>query len=507
MVFGGSLDTKTYHQDIYILDVSTATWKSGPPATVPRTRMACGFYSGQFIAWGGSSADNRTTTMHNNTPLVYDTETDAWTTQYTFKGIKSDPSQPSSLPPPPPSSDGSSTAESNKNLGPVIGGAIAAIVALCGCALAIFIVYQRKKRDKLGHYQNNDRMAASLTSEEDDYYRKGRGPPGGGVQDYPDSDIERSTTGGSEQHLRRKHGQDHQYAAAGAGAAAADNLMGGRDRYSGGSSGDGSVTDTNRRVRSGYYDGLARVDDQGVPMRTLPPQISTRPLSPQHQQRYSPSTQWPGAQGHPPPLQQQQFQQQQLQQQQLYQEQQQLYQQQQQQLQQQQLQLQQQQLQQQERQKVQQQQQQLYEQQQQLYQEQLLQDRLLRGHEASLQAYNNTMDHTGKPSFDDNRTSAFSTTDISHLNYLNHSQMSSASPYSAIDRNPGQRDSTTSSSYSESRNPQTVSFSEQPAARPLPVPPAQASPQPRQGKAPQSRSAYPVPPPPLPTSYVPPPRP
>ncbi|KAF9366773.1 hypothetical protein BGX34_007547 [Mortierella sp. NVP85] len=252
VVFGGSLDTKTYYQDIYILDVPTATWKRGPPATVPRTRMACGFHSGQFIAWGGSSADNRTTTMHNNIPLVYDTETDVWTTQYTFKGTKSDPPPPSSLPSSSPSSaNGSSTPESNKNLGPVIGGAIAAIVALCGCALAIFIVYQRKKREKLGHYRDNDRMAASLTSEEDDYYRKGRGPPGGGgVQDYPDSDIERSTTGESEQHLRKMRGQDYQYAAAGAGAGAAataaDSLMGGPERYSG-SSGDGSVMDTGRK--------------------------------------------------------------------------------------------------------------------------------------------------------------------------------------------------------------------------------------------------------------------
>ncbi|KAG0005365.1 hypothetical protein BGZ65_011361 [Modicella reniformis] len=258
VLFGGSLDTKTYFNDIYILDVKTATWKQGSPASSPRTRMACGFYFGQFIAWGGSSADNRATSMHNNIPIVYSLSTDTWTTDYTT----------------PPSSGPSSgnSFQSKTNLGPIIGGAAAGVMVLIGCIIAIIIVYQRKKKEKLSQASRDDaRVAASLTdSEEDHYYRKGQSPVTSRqtyspTQHISDSDIERFTDTDNERHLGKMRPTDHY--------AAAETLHGGRDRYSGGSS-------TAPIVRSGYYDGLTRMDDAGMFMRPLPQQGTSSPVSP-----------------------------------------------------------------------------------------------------------------------------------------------------------------------------------------------------------------------------------
>ncbi|KAG0242592.1 hypothetical protein B0O80DRAFT_447685 [Mortierella sp. GBAus27b] len=367
VVFGGSKDAKIYYQDVYILDVKSATWRQGSPSSTPRTRMACGFASGQFIAWGGSSGDNRTTTMHNNLPIIYNVDTDAWMTSYTAVAASQTPSSPGS-------------SDNKSSTGPIIGGVVAAVVALIACIVGIY-VYRRKKREKLD--KDEARMAASLASDEDQqHYRKNPVPKPNQVY-APDSDIDKSTNSSNEQHLGKMRAQDHY--------AAVDTLRGGRDRVSGGAA----------NAAPGYYDVNGVPSNQGYVWQGS----SANPAIPyQQQQQY---------------LQQQQLFQQQQQQQELYQQQQQLY----------------------------QQQQDLYHHQQHQHQQGLYQQpqpyQQQQGQESPLQPF--------KPSFDDVRQSGVS--NASNLAYLNHSQMSSGSPQSGVDRPEQQnaRDSVASTTYSEPR--------------------------------------------------------
>ncbi|KAG0370881.1 hypothetical protein BGZ54_003011, partial [Gamsiella multidivaricata] len=259
VLFGGSLDAKTYFYDIYVLDINTAKWTLGTPASIARTRMACGFHSGQFIAFGGSSADNRTSTMHNNIPIIYDISSDTWVNNYEAGGRQPNGgSQPGPSDPSSPSNSTPGSSGSKSNLGPIIGGAAAGVLVLVGCAVAICIVFRRKKRERSHKAAYADaKMAGSSVGDEDErYYRRGPLAPrgdGAGTSDRDrDSEIS-SSINTSEQNLGSVRNSDHY--------AAAEALRGGRETHMSGSQ---------QVPRSGYWDSLLRVEDPGTAMRQLP---------------------------------------------------------------------------------------------------------------------------------------------------------------------------------------------------------------------------------------------
>ncbi|KAG0292497.1 hypothetical protein BGZ98_002559, partial [Dissophora globulifera] len=242
VLFGGSLDTKTYFYDIYILDVKTAKWRQGSPASSPRTRMACGLYANQFIAFGGSSADNRTSTMHTNVPIVYDVASDNWVDS--FNAAESQ-QQPSNSP---------TTKKGNSNLGPIIGGAAAGAVILIGGAVALLLVIQRRKRESAEKVYENAKVVASLADDDDDrFYR--RGPLAPRQQNYSTThSATNSEIGGrnspniSDIHSDRTRAGEYY--------ALSDSSRGGK--YNGG------------KTSSGYYDSITDVEEPGAEsLRTI----------------------------------------------------------------------------------------------------------------------------------------------------------------------------------------------------------------------------------------------
>ncbi|KAG0206721.1 hypothetical protein BGX28_001866 [Mortierella sp. GBA30] len=172
ILFGGSLDTKTYFSTIYIFDVKTLEWTLGQPAADFRTRMACGFHAGQFIAWGGSSGDNRVTTMHSNIPIVYDLALNTWVDKYNSAA----PEVPTGTPPPPstspptsssPSSGSSTPSESKKSNGPMIGGIVVGVLAMIAGLIILFIVLKRKRRERREKAYARA-VASSIAGDDDD---------------------------------------------------------------------------------------------------------------------------------------------------------------------------------------------------------------------------------------------------------------------------------------------------------------------------------------------------
>ncbi|KAG0042936.1 hypothetical protein BGZ83_012013 [Gryganskiella cystojenkinii] len=171
ILFGGSLDSNTFFNTIYILDIATGKWTQGKPAPQFRTRMACTFNQHQFIAWGGSSGDDRSTMLEPSV-AVYDVDYDQWSLDYSSV-------TPTAPPPPVPSSGGNDNGSSgggSKMSGAVIGGAAAggaAVLALS--AIAVFLFYRnRKMKEEVKQQAMKDdaRVAAAIAEgnyhDEDD---------------------------------------------------------------------------------------------------------------------------------------------------------------------------------------------------------------------------------------------------------------------------------------------------------------------------------------------------
>ncbi|KAG0001878.1 hypothetical protein BGZ80_010669 [Entomortierella chlamydospora] len=144
VVFGGSTDSKTTSDDLFVLNLGNNTWKQGASASMRRTRMSCGFHSNQFFAWGGSS-DQNSNTMHDVVPIVYDIAHNAWTDRYYADGPPS--SNPSGQ-------DNPDAPDKKTSLAAIIGGAVGAAV-LIGC-IAAFILYRRKRRDQKNKAEDDD---------------------------------------------------------------------------------------------------------------------------------------------------------------------------------------------------------------------------------------------------------------------------------------------------------------------------------------------------------------
>ncbi|KAF9567715.1 hypothetical protein EC968_003174 [Mortierella alpina] len=169
VLFGGSLDSKTYFSTIYIFDVKTLEWTLGQPAADFRTRMACGFRAGQFVAWGGSSGDNRVTTMHTNVPIIYDLALNTWVEKFNPDA----PEVPTGQPPPPsttpPSSSTSPSADtgSKKSNGPMIGGVVVGTLVLIAGLIFLCVYLKRKRRDRREKAYARA-VASSIAGDDDD---------------------------------------------------------------------------------------------------------------------------------------------------------------------------------------------------------------------------------------------------------------------------------------------------------------------------------------------------
>ncbi|CAO3566457.1 unnamed protein product [Mortierella alpina] len=144
VLFGGS-DGNAYFNDIYILDVGSSKWKKGLSAPVTRTRMACGFHSRQFVAWGGSSGGSRTT-MLNNLPIVYNLNDDKWTDEYSAT---------------------EKAAKSSSNTGTVIG--VLVVIILIGASVGFFIIRRRRRSREQAALQEDAAASAAAMAAEDNH--------------------------------------------------------------------------------------------------------------------------------------------------------------------------------------------------------------------------------------------------------------------------------------------------------------------------------------------------
>ncbi|KAG9062432.1 hypothetical protein KI688_005347 [Linnemannia hyalina] len=181
VVYGGTLDGVLYYNSIYILDLKSGKWKQGTPSPTARTRMACAFHSYQFIAWGGSTGAARTT-MLNNTPVVYDLNSDKWVENYNVD-----------------------STEKKTNAGAIVGGLAA--VAVVGGAIAFLMIKKRRQRQTDEAYKSNS-LAANLASMEDDNI-KVEAPNSPRMEygnQYPLNKMENSATSPSQQQLYPAYG-------------------------------------------------------------------------------------------------------------------------------------------------------------------------------------------------------------------------------------------------------------------------------------------------------------
>ncbi|GJJ71534.1 hypothetical protein EMPS_03884 [Entomortierella parvispora] len=169
ILFGGSNGGTTFYNSIYLFDVATAKWTQGTPAPNFRTRMACAYSQNQFVAWGGSSGDDRST-MLNTGPVIYDIQFDKWSGTYS--------STPPTAPPAPSPGNGTDSGSSGggsggKSSGAVIGGAVGAVVVIV--AVIGFIFYKKKKNRAQKAFSEDARVAASLAADGDNSYHNPKG--------------------------------------------------------------------------------------------------------------------------------------------------------------------------------------------------------------------------------------------------------------------------------------------------------------------------------------------
>ncbi|KAF9551797.1 hypothetical protein EC957_004120 [Mortierella hygrophila] len=157
VLFGGSLDSVTFFATVYVLDVVSGVWRQGTSASAYRTRMACGFMAGQFVAFGGSSGSNRETTMHDNVPIIYDLDLDIWSTGY-------DPAGPTGN----GGNGGNGGGDGGKSNTAVVAGAAGGVVAVILVGVVAFFIFRRRRqnRDKEA-IESEARIAASVADDDE----------------------------------------------------------------------------------------------------------------------------------------------------------------------------------------------------------------------------------------------------------------------------------------------------------------------------------------------------
>ncbi|KAF8941719.1 hypothetical protein BGZ47_007262 [Haplosporangium gracile] len=149
VLFGGSLDANTFFSTVYTLDVVSGVWSQGEAAPEYRARMACGFHTGQFIVFGGSRGTNQMTSMHNNLPIIYNVNANAWSSDF-------DPNGPTG----------------SRGMGAIIGGAVGGVVVLIICAVGGFCFVKRRRVNRDKEAKDSEEKAAALVADSDDNIRR-----------------------------------------------------------------------------------------------------------------------------------------------------------------------------------------------------------------------------------------------------------------------------------------------------------------------------------------------
>ncbi|KAG0082231.1 hypothetical protein BGZ90_008557 [Linnemannia elongata] len=163
VLFGGSLDSNTFFDTVYVLDVVSGVWRQGTSAPAYRTRMACGFMAGQFVVFGGSRGTNRETTMHDNVPIIYDLDLDVWSTGYDPAGPTGGGGNGNNGGN--GGGDGGGGGTSNTAIIAGVAGGVAAVI-LVG-VVAFFIFRRRRQNRDKEAIESEARIAASVSDEDE----------------------------------------------------------------------------------------------------------------------------------------------------------------------------------------------------------------------------------------------------------------------------------------------------------------------------------------------------
>ncbi|KAI8359584.1 hypothetical protein B0O80DRAFT_517897 [Mortierella sp. GBAus27b] len=137
-----------HRMTVYVLDVETRTWKSGPLYSVPidYATYSCSVSGDQLISYGPVSKDG---TASQNSVSVYNMKTEEWVTTYT-------------APPPQPDTNTDNTGDySNKKIITIIVTVIGVLLAIILTAITAYIGATKRPRSR-GQGTSSDGSSESL---------------------------------------------------------------------------------------------------------------------------------------------------------------------------------------------------------------------------------------------------------------------------------------------------------------------------------------------------------
>ncbi|KAF9931175.1 hypothetical protein BGZ67_005458 [Mortierella alpina] len=143
VVFGGRFVTgmnSTLAKSIFVLDMRTMSWTRGPDLLYARLYAACTIVGSTFIAWGGQ--DDSTVASATATPLIYDLNTNKYTTQFTPPPPQPSSSTTETASPASATTDHSAGDSNTGHTGAIIGGVIGSI-GLLGATLGLLFYMRR----------------------------------------------------------------------------------------------------------------------------------------------------------------------------------------------------------------------------------------------------------------------------------------------------------------------------------------------------------------------------
>ncbi|KAF9125217.1 hypothetical protein BGW39_007562 [Mortierella sp. 14UC] len=206
IVYGGRLETDVFSSQIFILDIPSKTWTTGPLGALPRAYMSCTFAGNQFIAWGGI---HTMTQVANGEAVIFDVPSNAWVKQYTppasyqslmVAGIpgavgarpSATPTASGGAPPGPSASNGGDKPSGGSGIGGIVGGIVGGLTVVG--AIVGFLFYRRRKAQrqsqdnlyvKANAYPDKSATAAAVSTSTPGHDHGYGGGNGGGAYDEP----------------------------------------------------------------------------------------------------------------------------------------------------------------------------------------------------------------------------------------------------------------------------------------------------------------------------------
>ncbi|KAF9154545.1 hypothetical protein BGX20_004642 [Mortierella sp. AD010] len=154
ILFGGvNVGGSDTFYDIYILDVHTLTWKRGPDVTPTngRAMAACSVSNGNFIVWGGGTVVSGTSSVPDDTVMVFDLLAGAWVSKYNVDLLS-------------PPANTTSTSDGSKSHRVAIASALSAVFVVALIVLLVVIHRYRSRRSQTSNNGNNDGSDKSKNS-------------------------------------------------------------------------------------------------------------------------------------------------------------------------------------------------------------------------------------------------------------------------------------------------------------------------------------------------------